>query len=67
VLLHAWERLAASETGRILALDRAPEPPLPTHTPGAVALSIELDPTPVAEGLRALVEQDVGALLDRVP
>ncbi len=65
VLLHAWEHLAASETGRILALDRTMEEPLSTHTPEAVALSLELDPTRVAEGLRALVEQDLDALLGR--
>lgn len=67
VLRRAWEHLAASETGRILALDRAPEAPLATHNPGAVAIAVELDPAPVAEGLRALVEQDIGAILGGRP
>lgn len=63
VLEAAWEELATSETGRILALDRPRERPLPTHTPDAVALAVELDPAPVAEGLRALLERDLDALL----
>lgn len=63
VLEAAWEELASSETGRILALDRPREPPLATHTADAVALALELDPVPVAEGMRALLERDLDALL----
>lgn len=63
VLDAAWEELAASEVGRILALDRPRDPPLVTHTAEAVALAVELEPGPALEGLRALIEQDLEALL----
>jgi hypothetical protein len=62
-LALAWDDLASAEMGRILGLDRPIERPLATFTDDAVALSVEIEPNRFAEGLRALVTEDVRALM----
>lgn len=62
-LRDAWNDLARTGTGNILGLDQPVEPPVAAGAKNVVTLSVELDPTRLAEGLRALVAQDLEALM----
>lgn len=52
-LLRAWNELADGSFGHLLGLDRPVDRPLATHAPGAVAVSVEIDPDKLASGLAA--------------
>jgi hypothetical protein len=59
----AWQDLATSGLGRLLGFDAPAAPPLVSSTPEAVRLSVELDPMPLATGLRAAVMAQVWEIL----
>lgn len=63
VLLQAWNELASSTVGHLLGLDKPIEPPLGSHSDDAIALSVEVEPNRFAEGLRALVSEDLEAIM----
>jgi hypothetical protein len=63
VLVAAWKDFADTEMGSLLGLNQPIEPPIPTHSDDAVALSIEVDAHRFATGLHALVSEDVGAIM----
>ena len=63
VLLAAWNDFATSTMGRLLGLDSPIEGPLGTHGNDAIALSVEIEPNRFAEGLRALLTEDIDAIM----
>lgn len=62
-LLKVWEEVATSTMGKTLGVDAPIEPPLPTHTRTAVALSVEVDEMRLARGLKSLVTTDLATLM----
>ncbi len=62
-LRDAWGDLASSGTGRVLGLDRPIETPVAAGTRAVVTVSVELDADRLTEGLRALVAQDLDAIM----
>jgi hypothetical protein len=62
-LRDAWNDLARTGTGNVLGLDSPIDPPVAAGAKNVVTLSVELEPGRLAEGLRALVAQDVEALM----
>ncbi len=62
-LRDAWGDVAASGTGSVLGLDRPVQAPVVAGDRGVVTLAVELEPNRLAEGLRALVAEDLGAIL----
>lgn len=62
-LMAAWQDFAETQMGRLLGLADPIEGPLPTHTSDVVALSLEVDAHRFAEGLHALVSEDVDAIM----
>lgn len=63
VLKSAWDAIAVSTMGRLLGLDRPIEPALTAGDRGVITLSVELDQNRLADGLKALVEQDLEAIM----
>lgn len=59
----AWQDLAESGLGRLLGLDAPTSPPVVSATPESVRLSVEVDPMPLAMGLRAAVMAQVWEIL----
>jgi hypothetical protein len=50
-LAAAWDDLAGGTLGHLLGLDRPVEKPLATHAADAVAVTVEIDPARLAQGL----------------
>jgi hypothetical protein len=63
VLKSAWDAIAASTMGHLLGLDRPIEPALTAGDRGVITLAVELDPNRLTDGLKALVEQDLEAIM----
>lgn len=63
VLGSAWRDVATSELGRMLGLDTPVEPPLTAGDRGILTLGVEIRPDRFAEGLRALLRQDVEEIM----
>lgn len=59
----AWDDLAMSTMGHLLGLDRPIEPPIVAADAGVVTLAVEIEPGRLAEGLRALAENDLDAIM----
>ncbi|MCK6586250.1 MAG: hypothetical protein L6Q76_01565 [Polyangiaceae bacterium] len=62
-LLTAWNDLANGSFGHLLGLDRPIQAPLATHTEGAVAVAVELDPQTIASGLAAATGPTIDEIL----
>lgn len=62
-LMDAWDAFAVTEMGKVLGLDHPVERALPSHLEDVVALSVEIEPRRFAEGLHALVMQDLDELM----
>lgn len=62
-LMDAWDAFAVTEMGRVLGLDKPITPAQPSHLSDVVALSVEVEPRRFAEGLHALVMQDLEELM----
>lgn len=63
VLRESWDDLAATSFGGILGLDRPVEAPVGAGDARVASLAVELEPNRLAEGLRALVSQDLDAIM----
>lgn len=63
VLLGAFGDFASSEMGHILGIDQPIEAPLATSSDEAIAVSVEIEPNRFARGLRALVTEDIDAIM----
>jgi hypothetical protein len=59
----AWDDLAMSTMGHLLGLDRPIEQPIIAADAGVVTLAVEVEPDRLAEGLRALAENDLDAIM----
>lgn len=64
VLREAWLDVASTTIGHLLGLDRPVEPPLTAGHQEVVTLAVELDPARLTEGLKALVERDLDAIMN---
>ncbi|MFO0617358.1 MAG: hypothetical protein U0414_32480 [Polyangiaceae bacterium] len=62
-LMDAWDAFTATEMGKVLGLDHPVSAPIPSHLSDVVALSVEVEPRRFAEGLHALVMQDLDELM----
>ncbi len=62
-LMDAWDAFAVTELGKVLGLDHPVGKPVPSHLADVVALSVEIEPRRFAEGLHALVMQDLDELM----
>ncbi|NUO54992.1 MAG: hypothetical protein HOV80_39640 [Polyangiaceae bacterium] len=62
-LRDAWNDIARTGTGNVLGLDQPTDPPVAAGAKNVVTLSVELEPGRLAEGLRALVAQDIEAIM----
>ncbi len=63
-ILHgAWDDIATSTMGRLLALDRPIDKPVAAGDAGVVTLAAELEPDRLAEGLRAVASEDLDAIM----
>lgn len=62
-LMDAWDAFTVTELGRVLGLDHPVAKPIPSHLADVVALSVEIEPRRFAEGLHALVMQDLDELM----
>ncbi|EYF03798.1 hypothetical protein [Chondromyces apiculatus] len=62
-LLAAWNELGLTPLGQLLGLDTPDAPPVASHAPDAVALSIALDPALLARGLKALTSAEVEEIM----
>lgn len=67
LLRQTWEDLASSNLGRLLGLDTVAAPPLVSASPDSLRFSVELDPVPLAQGLRAAVMAEVWEILRLEP
>ena len=63
VLLGAWDDFASSEMGHLLGLDHPIERPLSTFSDDAIAVNIEIEPNRFGQGLKALVTEDLDAIM----
>lgn len=63
LLRQTWQDLATSNLGRLLGFDTVSSPPSVSGTPGSLRLAMELDPVPLAQGLRAAVMAQVWEIL----
>ncbi len=59
----AWDDLAMSTMGHLLGLDRPIEAPIVAADETIVTLAVEVEPGRLAEGLRALAETDLDAIM----
>jgi hypothetical protein len=63
LLRAAWDDVAMSTMGHLLGLDRPIEPVIVAADAGVVTLAVEVEPSRFAEGLRALAESDLEAIM----
>lgn len=63
LLRAAWDDVAMSTMGHLLGVDRPIEPPIVATDTGVVTLAVEVEPGRLAEGLRALAENDLEAIM----
>ncbi|NUP09828.1 MAG: hypothetical protein HOW73_27595 [Polyangiaceae bacterium] len=63
VFRTAWDEVALSTMGGLLGLDRPVEAPVSAGHEDVVTLSVELEPGRLTEGLKALIEQDIEAIM----
>ncbi len=63
LLLASWDDVALSTMGHLLGLDKPVEKPVVAADKGVVALHVEVEPNRLAEGLRALAEHDLEAIM----
>lgn len=63
LLRASWDDLAATSLGGILGLDRTIEAPVAAGDAKVATLSVELEPNRLAEGLHALVTEDLEAIM----
>lgn len=62
-LAAAWDDLAKSSFGHLLALDQPVSPALATHAPDAVAIAVELNPDKLAKGLASATSARVDEIM----
>jgi len=67
LLLDAWNDLASSNLGRLLGLSEPAAAPVTNASPELLRLSVELNPLPLAQGLRAAVMAEVWEILRLEP
>ena len=63
LLRAAWDDVAMSTMGHLLGLDRPIEAPIVAADTGVVTVAVEVEPGRLAEGLRALAERDLDAIM----
>jgi hypothetical protein len=63
LLRAAWDDVAMSTMGHLLGLDRPIEAPIVAADESVVTLAVEVEPGRLAEGLRALAENDLDAIM----
>jgi len=59
----SWQELAQGSFGHLLGLDVPVSPPLATHAPDAVAITVELDPKKLAKGLADATSSEIEAIM----
>jgi len=64
---QAWEALTESSTGRLFGLHELERAPVVRSTKERVTLDVELELSPIVQGLRAAVAADVWEMLDVSP
>ncbi len=64
---EAWDGLAQSSTGRLFGLHEPASPPTIATEHQRVALTVELELSPIIDGLHAAVSADVWEMLDLTP